>query len=999
MARHGYRDAAGAVEAAERLGLDDEMLSAIGRAADPDLALRTLERIAEVSGRELVDALGDEPGLRRRFVAVAGASSALGEHLVTHPADWQLLRVEDAVPSLQSPGPGDGVPPVLDNADALRLAHRRALLVLAGRDLSHELELWDVCDILADLAGSALQVALDLARAELGEKAATARLAIIAMGKCGGQELNYVSDVDVVFVGEPTEADEGSLATVTRLAERLMRICSASSAEGIMFPVDANLRPEGRNGPLVRTLASHEAYYKRWARTWEYQALLKARPVAGDLDLGKQYADMIAPMVWAAASRPNFVADVQAMRRRVEENIPRPEVARQVKLGPGGIRDIEFAVQLLQMVHGRTDGRVHSRSTLPALEQLTDNGYIGRMDSSTLTDSYVFLRNLEHRLQLQRLRRTHIVPTDPDALRWLARAMGFRDVDRFNAERARHVREVRRLHEKLFYRPLLDAVARLPADHARFNTRLTPRAAQARLQALGFADPAAALSHLQALSIGLSRTATIQRVLLPAMLDAFAEAADPDAGLKAYRQVSDALGRTPWYLRLLRDEGTGGGTGGGGAAERLARLLASSPYVADLMTRAPESVRLLRSLDELRPRSREQVATALLSVVRRNTDWEQAVASARGVRRLELVRVACADLLGLLDVTEVGSALSDAAAATLAAALDVASRKVEVELRGPLPVTIAVIAMGRLGGHEMGYGSDADVMFVYEARPHAEEGEAGRAAKAVAEEMRRLLALPAPDPPLPLDLGLRPEGRQGPLARSLASYAAYYRRWSIGWEAQALLRALPIAGDVELGMRFLELADEVRYPATLSAAAVAEVARLKSRMERERMPKGVDPTLHLKLGPGGLTDVEWAVQLLQLQFGATVPGLRTTSTLDALAAASAAELLPADDAEVLGNGWRWVVRLRNAVVLTTGKALDALPTGDRAIGQVAQVLGYSADEGATLLEDHRGRGRRTREVVDQVFARCQQRAQDQADSAQPNQARADSGVATSGGLQ
>jgi glutamate-ammonia-ligase adenylyltransferase len=964
MARFGFRDAQAAAGTAERLGLDDAVLSALAAAADPDLALRTLERVADSAGPAPLAALGTHFGLRRRMIAVLGASTALGEHLVTHPDDWRLLQEDGVVPTLGSPG----------TADELRLAHRRALLVLAGRDLFGELELWDVADVLAELACSALQIALDLTRAEMGEKGEKARLAVIAMGKCGGQELNYVSDVDVVFVGGPSEGDPEALAAATRLAEGLIRICSTATAEGAMFPVDANLRPEGRQGPLVRTLASHEAYYKRWARTWEYQALLKARPVAGDAELGQQYADMVAPMVWSAANRPNFVADVQAMRRRVEENIPRPELDRQVKLGPGGLRDIEFAVQLLQMVHGRTDGRIHSRSTLPALEQLTDNGYIGRMDSAALADSYVFLRNLEHRLQLQHLRRTHVVPTEPDALRWLAREMGFRDVERFQEERARHAREVRRLHEKLFYRPLLDAVARLPADHARFNTRLTPRAAQARLQALGFQDPDAALKHLQALSIGLSRTATIQRVLLPAMLDAFAEAADPDAGLRAYRQVSDALGRTPWYLRLLRDEGTGGGAGGGGAAERLARLLASSPYVADLMTRAPESVRLLRSLEELRPRSRQQVATALLSVVRRNSDWEDAVASARAVRRLELVRVACADLLGLIDVVEVGRALSDAAAATLAAALDVATRKVEVELRGPLPATIAVIAMGRLGGYEIGYGSDADVMFVYETRVHAQETDAARAAKAVAEEMRRLLALPAPDPPLLLDLGLRPEGRQGPIARSLASYAAYYRRWSIGWEAQALLRAVPVAGDVDLGVRFLELADEVRFPQELPEPAIAEIARLKNRMERERMPRSVDPTLHLKLGPGGLTDVEWAAQLLQLQHGARVPGLRTTSTLDALAGAAEAGLLSAAEADALIEGWRAAVWTRNAVVLTTGKALDVLPAGDRALGRVAEVLGYAADDGDKLLEDHRARGRRTRKVVDEVFRRCAEQA-------------------------
>src|SRR4051794_10495573 len=386
MARYGFRNAGMAAEVSERLGLDDTVLSALAAAADPDLAVAALNRLVEATGRAPLDTMRDESGLRRRLIAVLGASAALGDHLVSHPDDWKLLCEEGVVPTLGTAA----------DADELRLAHRRGMLVLAGRDLTGELELWDVADILAELADSALQVALSLAREELGEKAGSARLAVIAMGKCGGQELNYVSDVDVVFVGEPTEGEPDGLTCATRLAERLIKICSTATAEGAIFQVDANLRPEGRHGPLVRTLASHEAYYKRWARTWEYQALLKARPAAGDIELGQQYADMVAPMVWSAASRPNFVPDVQAMRRRVEENIPKPQLERQVKLGPGGLRDIEFAVQLLQMVHGRTDGRVHSRSTLPALEQLTDNGYNRRVDSSPPAHPHLFPRHPGH---------------------------------------------------------------------------------------------------------------------------------------------------------------------------------------------------------------------------------------------------------------------------------------------------------------------------------------------------------------------------------------------------------------------------------------------------------------------------------------------------------------------------------------------------------------------------------------------------------------------------
>lgn len=365
------------------------------------------------------------------------------------------------------------------------------------------------------------------------------------MGKCGGHELNYVSDVDVIFVGEPVEgADERkAVQAATRLASHLMRICSETTVEGTIWPVDANLRPEGRNGPLVRTLSSHLAYYQRWAKTWEFQALLKARAVAGDPELGASYIEAVSPLVWQAAERDNFVADVQKMRRRVVATIPAAQVDRELKLGPGGLRDVEFAVQLLQLVHGRGDATLHSGTTLDALGALAAGGYVGRADAAQLDEAYRFLRAMEHRIQLYRLRRTHLVPEDEADLRRLGRSLGLRTepVSTLNREWKKHASVVRRLHEKLFYRPLLDAVAQLSPG----ETRLSPRAAGQRLEALGYADPAAALRHLEALSSGVTRKAAIQRTLLPVLLGWFADSADPDAGLLGFRKVSDALGRTP----------------------------------------------------------------------------------------------------------------------------------------------------------------------------------------------------------------------------------------------------------------------------------------------------------------------------------------------------------------------------------------------------------------------------------------------------------------------
>ncbi len=992
-------------------GADADLLASLATAADPDLALTTLARMP-LSGH-LLAALRADAGLRSRLTAVLGASAALGDHLARHPEDWQVLSGPDA---LRSPGaaelradllmavgakPGDPEPvagpagaqdgdPPTAPVISLAAAYRRRLLHLAARDLTGAVTVDETAAELADLAAAALEAALAIARSQLPPGSAPARLAVIAMGKCGGRELNYASDVDVIFVAAPAgpadsagpaepgapargtaDAETAVLRTATQLAAGLVRTCSQSTAEGALFPVDANLRPEGRDGPLVRTLASHIAYYQRWAKTWEFQALLKARPVAGERELGQAYLDALGPMIWQASRRPNFVADVQAMRRRVIGNLAPGEAARQLKLGPGGLRDIEFAVQLLQLVHGRTDESLRETGTLPALAALARGGYVGREDAASMAAAYRFLRTVEHLLQLRQLRRTHTLPEDPAALRRLGRALRRArtrngaaapappsradPAAELMAQWRQHAREARRLHEKLFYRPLLDAVARLPTD----AVRLTREEARARLEALGYDDPAGALRHIEALTSGVSRRASIQRTLLPVMLGWFADAAQPDAGLLAFRQVSDALGNSPWYLRLLRDDTN--------VARRMARLLASSRYATDLLMRAPETVALLGSDEQLAPRPATALHTEATAVVSRHASAEEAAQAVRALRRRELLRTAAADLLGVTTVEETEEALTVITAVTIGGALETAVGAFERE-SGPLPTRICVVGMGRFGGRETGYGSDADVMFVHDPLPGAEDQVAARAAHTVAEEMRRLLAQPAPDPPLVVDPGLRPEGSAGPLVRTLASYRAYYERWSLAWEAQALLRAEPAAGDRELGERFRVLADGFRYPAGgISAASVLEIRRLKARMEAERMPRGTDPAMHLKLGPGGLSDVEWVVQLLQLTHAHEVPALRTTRTLTALAAAQEAALIRRDDATALAASWRLATRIRNAVVLLRGRSSDLLPSKQAELAAVSRILGYSPDTSQDLVEDYRRTARRARAVMERLF--------------------------------
>ncbi|MEU2351340.1 bifunctional [glutamine synthetase] adenylyltransferase/[glutamine synthetase]-adenylyl-L-tyrosine phosphorylase [Modestobacter sp. NPDC049651] len=1009
LVRFGFQDGARAARllADPALGLWDlernepadpeagPVVAALARAGDPDLAVRSLSR--------LVDALdADDPGggaaatllarlrgsgpLRARLLSVLGASSGLGDHLVAHPGDWAVLDAEDrgerpgaaelqrqllaAVGADPDDPPwgvrlGSGAPDASpERVQALRHAYLRAVLSVAGRDLGDGLRADEVAGELADLAGAVLTAGLAIAVAEQPDDAVPCRLAVIALGKTGGRELNYVSDVDVVFVAEPVDAgtdEAAALSSATRVASALMRVCGQAAWE-----VDAALRPEGKAGALVRSLDGMRAYYDKWASTWEFQALLKMRPVAGDPALGREYVDALWPMVWQAGDRPGFVGEVQRMRRRVEANIPPAQAGRELKLGRGGLRDVEFSVQLLQLVHGRADVTLRTGGTIPALVALGAGGYVGREDVNTLVASYRFLRTVEHRLQLLRLRRTHLLPTDADQLHWLARSLGYKPDQRgdavavLTAELALHTREVRRLHEKLFYRPLLAAVARVPGEHL----QLGPKAAGEWLRALGFADPDGALRHLGALTGGLSRSAKMQRYLLPVLLQTFASCADPDAGLLAYRRVSEALGEDQWFLRLLRDEGQ--------AAERLALLLGSSQYVAGLLTRTPEALRMLADDAQLAPRSAEALTTAWRGAVSRAGTPSAGIQALRGLRRQELLRIACADLLGMRDVVAVGRALHAVAVATLRAGLDAAVRSWAAEhgtTADEVPVDVAVIGMGRLGGAEMGYGSDADVLFVHRVRPGHPESQAASTANAIAHELRRLLGEPAPDPAFEVDANLRPEGRQGALSRSLSAFAEYYQRWVSTWEVQALLRAEPVAGDEALGREFIALVDPLRYPgAGLSTEQVAEIRRIKARVDAERLPRGADPATHTKLGRGGLADVEWTVQLLQLEHAAAHPGLRVTSTTGALEQLQALRLLDAEQAGPLRAAWELASRARNAVFLVRGRPGDQLPRQGLELSGVARACGYGPEvDAGEFLDEYRRVTRHARTVVEQVF--------------------------------
>ena len=1050
-------------------GLDPvraRLVEEIRQTADPDLALLSLVRLAcavvpDGEGlRALLAPLGAGPAgpetsaegparetrahdeHRRRLLAVLGSSRALGDFLVAHPDRLAALETAHAI---DAPGQApvgavlaEAVAAVLGADDggsrrarieaataAMRVAYRDRLLAIAADDLTSSDPLAHipvVVERMTRLADAALEAGLTIARAGLGPRADAVALAVVAMGKTGARELNYVSDVDVVYVvgpaapsGDPAASggaagpvrpvDEDDLVRLgTELAVGLARTTSASGREPPLWPLDTALRPEGKDGALVRTLESHVTYYERWASSWEFQALLKARPCAGDARLGAAYARAVDPFVWRASSRENFVDDARAMRRRVENESGRAgREDRRIKLGPGGLRDVEFTVQLLQLVHGRGDARLHVRSTLGALAELSAAGYVGRSDAAELDSCYRLLRLLEHRSQLYRLQRTHDLPRGEDALRRLGRGIDRRVMGEPEALWATFTavrRRVRALHEEIYYRPLLTVAATLSAD----EMALSPQAARERLKAVGYLDPDGALRHIHALTEGVSRRAAIQRQLLPVMIGWLGRGPDPDNGLLSFRLLSERIGGTHWYLAMLRDSRA--------AAQSLCHVLSGARWTTERLAERPESIAWLDDAGELAARDPAVLRSEVRSLLRRRVltaDDEpglerqaaEAVHAVMSVRTRELVRAALADSLDGVDPERTAGILTDTTDAVLDGVLSLAAGMV-IALRdgaaalasGPEPdgtwpgalARHAVIAMGRLGGAETAYASDADVLFVHDVRPGVDPRAAADEAEAVARWVVRLLSQAQPHP-FEVDADLRPEGRQGPMSRSLGSYADYYERWSAVWERQALLRARACAGDPGLGRAFEELVAPLRWsPDGLDDNDMREIRRLKARMEAERLPRGTTPARHLKLGPGGLSDVEWAAQVLQLQHAARVPGLRTTSTLAALSAARSAGLLTEAEEADLRGAWLLASRVRAATVLGTGRdhgeRIEVLPNGLREIRLVGRLVGMAPGRERELEDLYRRRARHARRVVEQiVFGRAGEPRSDVAGSA------------------
>lgn len=886
----------------------------IERSADPGAAQRLVTALAEERPEDLERALTD-PGAVSAVVAVAAASRSLARLLLGDPGALDVLLQLDRRPA-----------PDRSTIDTLARWKRHELLRIAARDLTGADRLEEVGDALSAMADEVLDGC-----AELSGEGEARLLAVIGLGKLGGQELNYSSDVDVVFVG--TEGGEEEDRRARRLME-LARNC---------FRVDADLRPEGRDGRLVRTTEGYRSYWERWAAAWEIQALIKARPSGGDSELGDRFVEAAARRLWEHPLGADELANIRAVKARGEAEMARRGLSRrEVKRGWGGIRDIEMAVQLLQLVHGRGDSALRSRSTLPALTELGAAGYVAERDAVELADAYRFLRAVEHRLQLVEETQVHAVPQDDLARAHLARVMGYQDtpartaLENFDRDLAGHQATVRAIHERLYFRPLLEAFTVATGDGGDGGRAVMGRsAAEARLRVFGFRDAASTRAAVRELTRGLTRTSRLMHQMLPLLLDWLSEGPNPDLGLLGLRTLAASAHSRDRMVETFRESPE--------AARRLCVVLATSRILVDMVRSDPGLMSELADDARLGRRSRKELVERVdLALEPRRRRARAAALSL--VTRAERFRVIARDVLRIDDVDATASQLTDLAEAVLESAISsVASG-----------VPLAVVAMGRFGGAELSYASDLDLLLVFDDPSQAP------AAESAAEKLLRLLNGATPAERLfTVDPGLRPEGAQGPLSRSIDAYRSYYERWAETWERQALVKARPVAGDRELGERFMGLVDRFVWAEPLDDAGQREIRRMKARVERLRIPPGEDPEFHLKLGKGSLSDVEWTVQLLQLR-----SGVRSQGTLPALEALEQAGAIASQDAAVLAEAYRYCERTRNRLYLVRGAPGDSLPAEPGELGRLARSLETTP---TALREEHRRVTRRCRQVVERCF--------------------------------
>jgi len=970
---------------------------AIKEAASPERVRQWLGQLqASQAGKLIATATAEQC---KALAALFSGSPISAQRLLTHP-EW--LEAFMDVEMLRHPRKAQGLrlevagllEPTLASQDyqealrRLRLFQQRELVRIAMRDLAGFGDVMEIVRELSDLADACLAAVARVCHQQLSARMGQpyfqdasrrwqpATFCVLGLGKLGGQELNYSSDVDVMFVysdegavfktpprhGETGARNPGNHQFFTRLAEMFVAEVGRTTPEGQLYRIDLRLRPEGKAGPLARSLESYENYYAQWGQTWERMMLIKARCVAGDEALAHEFIETVQSFRYPRYVSPRLFDEVAAVKERIENEVVREgELSRNVKLGRGGIREIEFIAQAFQVLHGGRLPFLQDHQTLPALQKLVRYNLMEREDAVALADVYQFLRKVEHRLQMENHQQTHTIPDEPEALTRLAKLMGCRTRDEFERLLSKNTSRVRAIYERLLKTEKAPEHELLPA-----RIEGAEEEWQALLAAHSFRDPVKAFKLIAEFIQGpgyvhvSAHTEELARELVPRLLalcpkkDATGRIvnlqprtlSDPDRVLARLDGFISAYGsRAMLYESWARNPAL---------FELLILLFDRSEFLAETAIRTPDMV------DDLMLRgllNRSKTAADILEELRHGREDEDQKLWLRRYHETEFMRIGLRDILGLAGPEQHLLELTALADACLQYALEAAMRAQKIS-RPP----VAIIGMGKLGGRELTYGSDLDVIFV---APDSAKNLPKLQSLAVAV-LDLLSTQTAQGLVFRTDTRLRPDGEKGLLVNTLSAYEDYYRRRAQLWEIQALTRARPIAGDAQTAQKYDELVGRLtnfKSPSLPLAAYTPDwmekIKRMRLRIEKERTPAGKEE-LAFKTGAGGLVDAEFIAQALSLAHG-----LREPNTLAALQLIRERKLMPAGDAEKLIENYMKLRRIEGILRRWSYEGESELPDDPAPYYRVSVRCGFATPE--EFRQAIAGWRRDIRQVYNRIF--------------------------------
>lgn len=976
--------------AAAFLGIADDFFARAPASPSPDRALLNLERFLANCSAELLPVL-QRPLAVELLVRTFSVSQALAGVLIREPSllEWLLstpiidtakeksalgrelsaeLRARSSALSPQSLG-------------VVRRFKRRELLRIGVRDLMARASLEETTLEVSNLADVCVSEIYRMAWADLVQKHGVptyemeegkplrAEFCVIGMGKLGGQELNYSSDIDVMYMytaeGEtrpesetakrrrtdpaPANPPSASVTSIsnqqffTRLAETITRAVGEVTEDGNVFRIDLRLRPEGSSGPIIRTLPSYENYYAQWGLTWERMALIKARCIAGSQHLADEFFEIIQPFRFPRHLSTRIFREIAQIKERIENEIVREErLRRHVKLGIGGIREIEFIAQTIQLLHAGKQPFIQGSNTLIALQKIAQYELLPLKDCDSLREAYRFLRTVEHRLQMEAELQTHTIPDDEPSQLRLARAVGFRTLDGFRKALAEHTSRVRFIYEELLMSEFGGEEARM---QELFKDKQQRQKFHGELESKGFRDPDGAIQSLQSLAMGPGYVQVSQRTtelflhVMPRLLEICRELAAPDDALKQLDRFVEAYGARATLFEMFANNPK--------LLELFLKLFDRSRFLSEVVLRRPELIEeVTREAIFNRTRPTEQLLKDLRHPAEQRPprDW------LRIFKRAELLRIGLRDILAMEETSQIHEEITALADASVQFALDHA--RTETKLKS-LP--FALFGFGKFGGRELGYGADLDVIFVTDDSPQSRD----KAGKLASQLIEFLSTTTAEGSVFALDARLRPDGNQGPLVASIGTCESYYAKRAQLWERQSLTRARFVAGSSELRASFEKVVAQHAFGRGLSAAEMAEVLHMRQRVEKERGNQQ-HAALEFKTGPGGLIDVEFLAQAMQMRHAGKHPELRTPNTREAIAGLGSCKVIDEREVKSLAEGYDFLRKIENALRRVENKPVSAIPAEQAEQQALAKRMGL-ADHGA-LMERYRACGAGIREV-------------------------------------